>query len=127
MSTAAEQANEEIVSQFCQAWANRDAELLTTFFAQPFEYMVWEGGPVITTNEEFVRQMGPFLKSLKSVDWVVVRSHAMGPMVVNERIDHFYAHDPKHDHHPHIAGMFIVRNGKISVWRDYSMPKPGQA
>ncbi len=123
MTTEAEQANENLVNRFCQDWEKQDAELLTTYFAQPFEYMVWEGGPVITTNEEFIKQMGPFLTKLKSVDWVVLRSHAMGPMVVNERIDHFYAHDSKYDNHPHIAGMFLVRDGKIAVWRDYSMPK----
>jgi len=126
MSTEDEQANENLVNAFCQAWSQQDAGLLTTFFAQPFEYMVWEGGPVITSNEEFIRQMGPFLKNLKSVDWVVIRSHAMGPMVINERIDHFYAHDSKYDNHPHIAGMFIIRDRKIAVWRDYSMPKQKQ-
>lgn len=126
MTTDTERANEDLVNRFCQDWAKQDAELLTRYFAQPFEYMVWEGGPVITTNEEFIRQMGPFLKKLKSVDWVILRSHAMGPMVVNERIDHFYAHDSKFDNHPHIAGMFIVRNGKIAVWRDYSMPAQEQ-
>ena len=121
MPTEAELANEALVNRFCQDWSKRDAELLTTYFAQPFEYMVWEGGPVITTNEAFIKQMGPFLTKLKSVDWVVVRSHVLGPMVINERIDHFYAQDSKYDNHPHIAGMFIVRNGKIAVWRDYNM------
>lgn len=121
MPTEAEQANENLVNRFCRDWAKQDAALLTTYFAQPFEYMVWEGGPVITTNESFIKQMGPFLTKLKSVDWVVVRSYAVGSMVINERIDHFYAQDSKYDNHPHIAGMFIVRNGKIAVWRDYNM------
>lgn len=119
--TADEQANVDLVNRFCQDWAKKDAALLTTYFAQPFEYMVWEGGPVITTNEAFIEQMGPFLTKLKGVDWVVVRSRAIGPMVINERIDHFYAHNSKFDNHPHIAGLFIVRNGQIVVWRDYNM------
>ena len=121
MPTATEQANEDLVNRFCRDWSRQDAELLTTYFAQPFEYMVWEGGPVITTNEAFVQQMGSFLKKLKAVEWEMVRSHVMGPMVINERIDHFYAHDSKYDNHPRIAGMFIVRDGKIAVWRDYTM------
>lgn len=121
MNTEMERANEDLVNRFCQDWAKRDAELLTSYFTEPFEYMVYEGGPVITTREAFIKQMGPFLTKLKSVDWVVVRSHAVGPMVVNERIDHFYAENSKYDNHPHIAGMFIVRNGKIAIWRDYTM------
>ena len=121
MPTATEQANEDLVNSFCRDWSRQDAGLLTTYFAQPFEYMVWEGGPVITTNEAFVQQMGSFLKKLKAVEWEMVRSHVMGPMVINERIDHFYAHDSKYDNHPRIAGMFIVRDGKIAIWRDYTM------
>lgn len=121
MTTAAEQAHEELVNRFCADWAKQDAELLAEYFAEPFEYMVWEGGPVITSKAEFVRQMGPFLKKLKSVDWEVVRSQVIGPMVINERIDHFYAHDSKYDNHPHLVGMFIVRDGKIAIWRDYNL------
>ncbi len=121
MPTPTEQANEDLVNRFCHDWSKRDAELLVTYFAEPFEYMMWEGGPVLTSKDEFIKQLGPFLTKLKSVDWVVVRSHAMGPMVVNERIDHFYAHDSKYDNHPVIAGLFVVRNGKIAIWRDYNM------
>lgn len=118
---ATEKANEELVTRFCRDWSQRNAELLADYFAEPFEYMMYEGGPVITSREAFVRQLGPFLQKLKAVDWVVLRSHVMGPMVINERIDHFYAHDSKHDHSPRIAGLFIVRGGKIVVWRDYTM------
>ncbi|MEO8223851.1 MAG: limonene-1,2-epoxide hydrolase family protein [Gammaproteobacteria bacterium] len=121
MSTDMEKDNEDLVNRFCSDWSKRDADLLAGYFAEPFEYMMWEGGPVITTREAFVKQLGPFLTKLKSVDWVVVRSHAMGPMVINERIDHFYAHDSKYDNHPRIAGLFIVRGGKIAIWRDYNM------
>ena len=91
MQTEIERANEDLVNRFCRDWSKQDAELLTGYFAEPFEYMVWEGGPVITTSEAFIKQMGPFLKKLKAVDWVVVRSHALGPMVINERIDELQA------------------------------------
>jgi limonene-1,2-epoxide hydrolase len=121
MPTDAELANEDLVNRFCADWAKQDAGLLADYFAEPFEYMVWEGGPVITSKAEFIKQMGPFLKKLKSVDWQVVRSQVIGPMVINERIDHFYAQDSKFDNHPHLVGMFIVRDGKIAIWRDYNL------
>lgn len=121
MSSDMERANEELVNRFCRDWSRRDAGLLAGYFAEPFEYMMYEGGPVITSRDAFVQQMGPFLKKLKAVDWVIERSYAMGPMVINERVDHFYAHDSQYDHHPRIAGMFIVREGRIVVWRDYNM------
>jgi limonene-1,2-epoxide hydrolase len=121
MPNEVEIANEDLVNRFCRDWAQQDAELLAGYFAEPFEYMMYEGGPVITSREAFISQLGPFLKKLKAVDWEVLRSHAMGPMIINERIDHFYAHDSKYDHHPRIAGLFIVRNGRIVIWRDYNM------
>jgi limonene-1,2-epoxide hydrolase len=120
MDTDIEKANEALVTRFCQDWAKQDAELLAGYFADSFEYMVYEGGPVITSKEAFIAQMGPFLKKLKKVDWEIIRSHAMGPMVINERIDHFYAQEGGRDNHPRIVGMFIVRNGRIVVWRDYN-------
>jgi limonene-1,2-epoxide hydrolase len=121
MPSDIEKANEEIVNRFCRDWSRQDAGLLAGYFTEPFEYMMYEGGPVITSKEAFVQQLGQFLKKLKAVDWVINRSHVLGPMVINERIDHFYAHDSKYDHHPHIAGLFIVRDGKIAIWRDYNM------
>jgi len=123
VSSDIEKANENLVTRFCHDWSRRDAQLLAGYLAEPFEYMMYEGGPVITSKEAFIKQMGPFLTKLKAVDWVIVRSHVMGPMVINERIDHFYAQDSKYDHHPRIVGMFIVRNGLITVWRDYNMER----
>lgn len=118
--TPAETANEALVTRFCADWAKRDAELLAGYFTDPFEYMIYEGGPVIRSREEFVRRLGPYLAGLREVDWEILRSHAMGPMVVNERIDHFYAPEGGKDHHPRIVGLFIVRDGRIAVWRDYN-------
>lgn len=121
MSADEEMANAELVNKFCRDWSLQNAELLATYFSESFEYMMWEGGPIITTKEAFIQQMGPFLKKLKAVDWVIERSLVMGSMVINQRVDHFYAHDSKYDNHPRIAGMFIIRGGKIAIWRDYNM------
>ena len=120
MNDSAGTENEALVTRFCEDWAKQDAELLAGYLADKFEYMMYEGGPVITSKEAFIAQMGPFLKKLKSVHWEILRSTAMGPMVINERIDHFYAQDSKWDNHPRIVGMFIVRDGKIAIWRDYN-------
>ena len=116
-----ERANEALVRRFCDDWSKRDAALLAGYFADRFEYMVYEGGPVITDRDDFIGRMGPFLTKLKAVEWEIVRSQALGPLVINERIDRFYAHDSKHDHHPRIAGFFVIRAGRIAVWRDYNL------
>jgi len=51
-----------------------------------------------------------------------LRSYAIGELVINERIDHFVANDEKRSMHFSIAGFFLVRDGKIKVWKDYSLP-----
>lgn len=118
--SSSEAENEALVTRFCEDWAKRDAELLAGYFAEPFEYMMYEGGPIIRSREEFVRRLDPYLSGLRKVEWEILRSRAMGPMVINERIDHFHAAAGGRDHHPRIVGMFIVRDGRIAVWRDYN-------
>ena len=43
-------------------------------------------------------------------------------LVINDPIAHFVAEDEKHSMHFAIAGYFLVRDGKIKIWRDYSPP-----
>ena len=51
-------------------------------------------------------------------------SAAIGDLVINERIDHFIQAEgsKRPDNHFHIAGVFIVRAGKIVYWKDWRMP-----
>jgi limonene-1,2-epoxide hydrolase len=68
--------------------------------------------------------MGRWLKSLESVQWDILRSHVIGPVVLNERIDHFNA--PEGGKMPsmrfHIVGHFFIDNGVIKVWKDWPIP-----
>lgn len=60
------------------------------------------------------------------VEWEVSRSYAIGSVVINERIDKFYSMpDGKGgtmDVIAAVAGFFYVKDGKIAMWRDYSIP-----
>lgn len=51
------------------------------------------------------------------VDWVVHRQAAAGEVVMNERTDSFRFGDVKVD--LPVAGVFVVRDGRIALWRDY--------
>jgi len=126
-----EEQNERLVTQFCRDWANRDAHALAEYLSDDVVYQMYEGHPDIIGPEAFIKTMDSFLKGLKAVEWEIIRSHAIGELVINERIDHFIAHDDKRSNHPVIAGFFLVRDGKIKLWRDYSLPpgisEPGSA
>ena len=73
---------------------------------------------------QFQKQMGPFMKNLESINWEILRSHVIGPVVLNERIDYFNA--PSEGKSPsmrfHIVGHFFIEDGKIKIWKDWPMP-----
>lgn len=71
---------------------------------------------------EAVKQvLGPFTAGCSEIDWVIVRQSSAGDMtsgvVLNERIDRFKMGE-RWVELP-LAGVFEVKNGKISLWRDY--------
>ena len=99
----------ESVQQFVQqalAKADLTAATLRSGTAQAKHNLDLELASGDTLESVRDRAQTAWDKKLKTVEWVVLRSHVMGPMVINERIDHFYAHDSKYDNHPRIAGLF---------------------
>jgi limonene-1,2-epoxide hydrolase len=120
--SALERANEDLVNRFCAAWSTRDVEQLVPFLADDLVYQVFEGRPDILGVAQFRREMEPFLRKLERVEWEILRSRAIGPLVINERIDHFVAPAGGRSQHFPIAGLFVVKDAKIRLWRDYTLP-----
>ena len=121
--TALESEKEKIVTDFCKAWAMKDADALTAYLADDIEYHMFEGRPPINGIPEFSAQLKPFMASMHEIDWEILRSTAMGDIVLNERIDHFIQPEGSQapDNHFHIVGVFLVRDGKIKYWKDYNL------
>lgn len=119
-----EVANETLVNDFCRDWSLRDAKLLRPYLAEDLLYQIAPGQPLIESRDEFEERMGGWLKSLESVRWDILRSHVIGPVVLNERIDYFNA--PEGSKSPsmrfHIVGHFFVEDGVIKVWKDWPIP-----
>ena len=117
-----EQEAMDLVTRFCDAWAERDVEKLIPYIAEGLEYQMYEGRPDIVGHDEFRKELGSWLQGLKEVKWDITRQYATGELVINERVDHFISEDPKKTFHLPIAGVFLVRDGKIQMWKDYSFP-----
>jgi len=117
-------ASETLVTNFCRDWALRDIDALLPYLADDLVYQITPGQPLITSAEQFAKQMGPFLTKMESIDWEILRSYVIGQLVLNERIDHFNAPaDSKSPSmHFHIAGHFFVEDGKIKIWKDWPIP-----
>ena len=119
--TELEKENERLVTQFCLDWAKRDAKMLVDYLAEDIEYQMYEGRPDIVGHDAFIKELDEWLKGLKEVKWEINRSHAIGELVINERVDHFISEDPNKTFRLPIAGVFLVRDGKIKMWKDYSL------
>jgi limonene-1,2-epoxide hydrolase len=120
--TPLEIANAALVTQFCLDWATKDIEKLMPYLADNLVYQMFEGRPDIVGIEAFRKELGPFLKDLARVEWEIRRTYTIGQIVINERVDHFVARPGGRSMHFEIAGLFVVRDGKIDLWRDYRLP-----
>ncbi len=122
--SALEVANETLVNEFCRDWSTRDVAVLRPYLAEDLLYQVAPSRPLIESRDAFEQQMGGWLQGLESVRWEILRSHVIGPVVLNERIDHFNA--PEGGRGPsmrfHVVGHFFIQDGVIAVWKDWPMP-----
>jgi limonene-1,2-epoxide hydrolase len=107
---------QEIVTRFCDAWRRGDIEELMSFFAADAVYHNIPVQPVrgaAAIREAFLG----FAKLMDSIEIENLHVAANGNVVFTERIDHF-RWKGKALALP-VAGVFEVRDGKITAHRDY--------
>jgi limonene-1,2-epoxide hydrolase len=119
--TGAEAANVKVVNDFCAAWASLDGDKIGSFLAEKATFRMIETSPRIEGRAMIVGGIKGFIAAAKSAEFEVLRTHAMGSIVINERIDHFDIGATKNAFH--IVGIFFVKDGEIQEWQDYTMPK----
>ena len=107
---------EQIVDAFIGALERMDIDTALTFVADDVEYDNVPMGKVV--GPDAVRAtLTPFLGSCSQVEWRILHRAASGDVVMNERIDRF--HMPNGWIEIAVAGLFVVREDKITLWRDY--------
>lgn len=116
-----EKANEKVVNDFCAAWETLDSEKLGSFLADDATFRMIESRPRVDGREEIMNGIMGFLANAKSARFEMIRSTVMGNTVLNERIDHFDMGANKMAFH--ITGFFLVKDGKILEWQDYTWPE----
>jgi len=120
--TAAEQANVDVVNGFCDAWATRDASQIASFLADDVVFRFTQDADAVTGSETFREQAGGFLANASEVRFDVLETWAVGPLVVNLRVDYFTSPDGQQEFR--VAGVFYVSDGKIVEWIDALAPAP---
>ena len=115
-----EKANEKVVNDFCAAWESLDADKLGSFLTDDATFRMIESRPRVDGRDAIVGGIKGFLANAKSARFEMIRSTVMGNTVLNERIDHFDMGERQMAFH--ITGFFLVKDGKIQEWQDYTWP-----
>lgn len=121
---ALEKSNEALVTNFIRDYATRDVDVLSGYMADDIIYQVSEGQPEVIGVEAYKTRNAAMFAGLERVDWRILRSFAIGQLVINDRIDDFF---PKPGSHVprmrfRVSGYFLIADNKIKVWRDFGYP-----
>ena len=114
--TDAERANVRIVNDFCAAWPSHDLAKVMAFFADAGAYRMTETMEPAKGKDAVTARVKSIIDRVETFD--VLDTFARGPMVINERIDHFSGGPLKAWHG---VGVFFVKDGKIVEWYDYTI------
>ena len=115
--TAAEKANMTLVTDFCRAFSADDVDKIMSFMADPCSYRVTEAQDPIKGFAAVKARISDLVKSAERFE--VLDTFARGPMVFNERIDHFAPGFRLKSWHG--VGVFFVKDGKIVEWQDFTI------
>lgn len=106
----------EVVRAFLDAAENRDYDAALALVTDDIEYHNIPMPPVY--GPQGVKDTLEMLLSMcQGFEVVVHREVASGDTVMNERTDRFL-HNGQWADLP-VAGVFVIRDGKIAIWHDY--------
>ena len=111
---------EELVNEFIAKLVVRDLEGAAAMVTEDFEYdnvpMGKAFGPQALTDT-----LNGFFGMCTGIDWQILRQTSSGDLthgtVLNERDDRVEIHG-RWTTLP-VAGVFEIKNGKLTLWRDY--------
>ena len=110
----------DLVTRFIGLLTARDLDGAAALVSEDFEY---DNVPMgVTRGPRALHDtLSGFFALCTVVDWEILRKVSTGDMargtVINERDDRFYFHGRRAT--LPVAGVFEVRGGRITLWRDY--------
>jgi limonene-1,2-epoxide hydrolase len=114
--SAAEKANVQVINDFCAAWPSHNIDKIMSFFAENCAYRITETQEPIKGRQTVMDRIKSFVDGVQSFE--VIETFAKGPLVFNERHDHFAGGPLKMWHG---VGVFFLKDGKIVEWYDYTI------
>lgn len=123
--TATEKANVKVVAEFMKLWAAPDAngEKLAAFVADDCVLRMEENKPAVEGRANAITAFDVFFKGGQRFGIDILDTFAVGPIVANSRSDYVVVPGKEPANRFAVAGVFILRDGKIHEWADYIVPK----
>jgi limonene-1,2-epoxide hydrolase len=116
-----EKANVKLVEDFIKSWGATDAESVmhsSSYLADDATLRMFEDKPPVIGPAAYAAGFKSFISDGSRISVKILQTFAKGPMVANSRVDTVTA-PGKPDQIIKVAGVFIVKNGKIKEWDDY--------
>jgi limonene-1,2-epoxide hydrolase len=107
---------EGVVQSFCEAWSRMDVDEILGYFAEGAIYHNIPM-PAAEGHEAIRRVLEMFVPLAQRIEFEILHMASIGNVVHTERVDRFEMGDKKVE--LPVAGIFEVRDGKITNWRDY--------
>lgn len=116
--TDEEKANVQLVRDFCASWSTRDLTRVFPHLASDCVYRMTETTPPVTGHAGVTEKLGSWMQSSDRIEFQILETFALGPIVINRRIDRFISTTRPLTWEG--TGVFFCKNGKIVEWSDYT-------
>jgi limonene-1,2-epoxide hydrolase len=107
---------EKVVNDFCKAFERKNLEEIMGYFSDDAVYHNMPMEPA--KGKDAIRKtINSFLPGSDKIEFKILHTASNGNIVFNERIDMFDIGEKRVE--LPVAGLFEIKAGKISLWRDY--------
>ncbi|HJQ18071.1 MAG TPA: limonene-1,2-epoxide hydrolase family protein [Allosphingosinicella sp.] len=110
---------EAIVRRFCQTWDERDLEGIVAMLSLDIAYQNVPR-PAMHGREEVRAFVAPIIAKATRIEFILtaIATSPDGETVLTERLDRLHYGDKVVD--IPLMGVFVVKSGLITAWRDYA-------
>jgi len=111
-------SNSDIITAFMRAWEAKDTDRILSFFAPDAVYHNIPMAP-LKGHDEIRKFIAPFAGAADDVAFEVLhQAESPAGVVLNERVDRFTMKTGQKIA-AEVMGVFELKDGKITAWRDY--------
>jgi len=115
-STATEKANVKVVNDFIAAWNAPDKAV--SYLSSDASVRMIEDQPAVVGPTAVNAVFKSFMTPGVTLEVKTLSTTAHGPVVLNKRVDTLKTPGKPDQVFP-VAGVFVVKDGKIKEWADY--------